>query len=51
MRILIFLLFVPAIASVRGQELVTIHGKVITSTDQRTYYDLMVVNKRTRSGT
>lgn len=51
MRIVFFLLFVPAIASVRGQELVTIHGKVITSTDQRTYYDLMVVNKRTRSGT
>jgi len=29
---------------------VTIHGKVVTSIDQRTYYDLMVVNKRTRSG-
>lgn len=34
-----------------GQELVTIHGKVLTTTDQRTYYDLMIVNKRTRSGT
>ncbi len=33
-----------------AQEMVTIHGKVITSTDQRTYYDLMIVNKRTRSG-
>ncbi len=34
-----------------GQDMVTIHGKVITSTDQRTYYDLMIVNRRTRSGT
>ncbi len=34
-----------------AQEQVTIHGKVITSSDQRTYYDLMIVNKRTRSGT
>jgi len=34
----------------RAQEEVTIRGKVITSIDQRTYYDLMVVNKRTRSG-
>lgn len=34
-----------------AQDLVTIHGKVITSTEQHTYYDLMIVNKRTRSGT
>jgi len=34
-----------------AQELVTIHGKVITSSDQHTYYDLMIVNRRTRSGT
>jgi hypothetical protein len=34
-----------------AQEEVTIHGRVITTTQQRSYYDLMIVNKRTRSGT
>ncbi|MEZ4739602.1 MAG: hypothetical protein R2818_09690 [Flavobacteriales bacterium] len=33
-----------------AQDHITIHGKVINSTDQRSYYDLMIVNKRTRSG-
>lgn len=46
--LLVFLLH--ALAS-KAQELVTIHGRVITSTEQHTYYDLMIVNKRTRSGT
>lgn len=49
-RILLILLIIgPFVA--RAQELVTVHGRVITSTDQHTYYDLMIVNKRTRSGT
>ncbi len=35
-----------------AQEEVTIQGRVITSSaDQRTFYDLMIVNKRTRKGT
>lgn len=49
-RILLLFLFIgPFMAG--AQELVTVHGKVITSTDQHTYYDLMIVNKRTRTGT
>ncbi|MGV3637346.1 MAG: hypothetical protein ACO1NQ_06815 [Flavobacteriales bacterium] len=47
--LLILLTLSPLLA--RAQELVTIHGKVITNTDQHTYYDLMIVNRRTRSGT
>ena len=50
-RYLVFgllLLIVPS--CLRAQDEVTIRGKVVTSIDQRTYYDLMVVNKRTRSG-
>ncbi len=36
----------------KGQDEVFIQGRVITSiSDQRTFYDLMIVNKRTRSGT
>lgn len=49
-RILLLLLLVGPLLT-HAQELVTVHGKVITSTDQHTYYDLMIVNKRTRSGT
>lgn len=49
-RILLLLLLVGPLLT-QAQELVTIHGKVITSNDQHTYYDLMIVNKRTRSGT
>jgi len=37
--------------SLAAQESVTIHGRVMTSTPERAYYDLMIVNKRTRSGT
>ena len=33
-----------------AQEEVTIHGRVLTATQERAYYDLMIVNKRTRSG-
>ncbi|MBX2974014.1 MAG: hypothetical protein KF797_13000 [Flavobacteriales bacterium] len=49
-RILLLLLLIGPLVA-QAQELVTIHGKVITSTDQHTYYDLMIVNKRTRTGT
>lgn len=49
-RLLLILLAIgPLLTS--AQELVTIHGRVITNTDQHTYYDLMIVNRRTRSGT
>ena len=34
----------------KAQELVTIHGQVVSPLHERTYYDLMIVNKRTRSG-
>jgi hypothetical protein len=34
-----------------GQEEVTIYGRVVSTLQERTYYDLMIVNKRTRSGT
>jgi hypothetical protein len=47
----IVLLLVALPSLVHGQDPVTIHGRVITTTDQHTYYDLMIVNKRTRSGT
>lgn len=47
--LLILLAIGPLLTS--AQELVTIHGRVITNTDQHTYYDLMIVNRRTRSGT
>jgi len=51
-RITILLILLAVIVpDLVGQDMVTIHGKVITSTDQRTYYDLMIVNRRTRSGT
>lgn len=46
---LFFLLLAPGL--VFGQELVTIHGKVLTPGGDHAYYDLMVVNKRTRTGT
>ena len=49
-RILLLLLFIAPLLA-HAQDPVTIHGRVITSTDQHTYYDLMIVNKRTRSGT
>lgn len=48
-RILLLLLCIGPLW-VFAQDPVTIHGKVITSTEQHTYYDLMIVNKRTRSG-
>jgi len=47
--LLILLAIGPLLTS--AQELVTIHGRVITNTDEHTYYDLMIVNRRTRSGT
>jgi hypothetical protein len=35
---------------VLSQEQVIIHGQVVSPLQERTYYDLMIVNKRTRSG-
>ena len=37
--------------SANAQELATIRGKVISTQNEKAYYDLMIVNKRTRSGT
>lgn len=34
-----------------AQDQVTIHGRVLTPDGQHSFYDLMVVNKRTRNGT
>ena len=48
-RVALSLLLLPFMA--RAQEMVTVHGQVVSSTQERTYYDLMIVNKRTRSGT
>jgi hypothetical protein len=49
------LLFLPVTMllglAASGQEEVTIYGRVVSSLQERTYYDLMIVNKRTRSGT
>ena len=50
-RHLLLVLCIGAMLGAHAQEPVTIHGKVITSSDQHTYYDLMIVNKRTRTGT
>ena len=48
-RILILLSFALLCLQGIGQEQVTIHGQVRSG--ERTLYDLMIVNKRTRSGT
>lgn len=48
-RVAVFLLLLPVVA--QAQEQVTIYGQVVSPTQERTYYDLMIVNKRTRSGT
>ncbi len=49
-RILVPLFMLSAIVGM-SQDQVTIHGQVVSPTQERTYYDLMIVNKRTRSGT
>ena len=49
--LLLLLLTLLLAPRAKAQQEVTIHGRVITPyTEQRTFYDLMVVNKRTRSG-
>jgi hypothetical protein len=48
-RILPVLFLLMSCAQGLAQELVTIHGRV--QSGERTLYDLMIVNKRTRSGT
>lgn len=50
MRRILTLLLLPSCLAVRAQEPVTIHGQVVSSSNDRSYYDLMIVNKRTRSG-
>lgn len=51
MRAILLASVIPLIAAEAcGQELVTIHGQVSSSSNDRAYYDLMIVNKRTRSG-
>ncbi len=50
-RLLLLLTLLLPATVLYAQEEVTIHGKVITSAHDRAYYDLMIVNKRTRSGT
>ena len=42
------LLFISAVAL--GQDTVTVRGRVTSDLRDRTFYDLMVVNKRTRTG-
>lgn len=37
--------------SVPAQELITVRGRVIAGDGEHTFYDLMVVNRRTRTGT
>lgn len=50
MRALLFLLLFLSAALACAQEPVTIRGQVTSSSNDRAYYDLMIVNKRTRSG-
>ena len=50
MRASLLLLFLVPAALACAQEPVTIHGQVTSSSNDRAYYDLMIVNKRTRSG-
>ncbi|MBK9175670.1 MAG: hypothetical protein IPM46_04895 [Flavobacteriales bacterium] len=47
--LLILFLGLQAVASAQGE--VTIHGRVHSTVNDRAYYDLMIVNKRSRSGT
>jgi len=51
MRAIPLLLFLLAAAVLHAQQPVVIHGQVSSSSNDRAYYDLMIVNKRTRSGT
>ena len=52
MRKISLLVFASIVASAAmAQELVTIRGRVVSSSGERTYYDLMIVNKRLHSGT
>lgn len=47
-----FVLFVAMVLATcaQAQEQVTIHGRVAASSQDHAYYDLMIVNKRSRSG-
>jgi len=51
LRILLTLILLALAGGARAQEQVTIYGQVISANHPHAYYDLMIVNKRTRSGT
>ncbi|MBK8497370.1 MAG: hypothetical protein IPL52_00800 [Flavobacteriales bacterium] len=49
-RCILLALALLLVGAMRAQELVTIHGRVSASAQEHAYYDLMIVNKRSRSG-
>jgi hypothetical protein len=50
-RLLLLFAVLMAASYSHAQEEVTIHGRVVSPLQERAYYDLMIVNKRSRSGT
>ena len=50
-RSVLLLFAIHFIFSATAQEMITIHGRVNAGGSDRNFYDLMIVNKRTRSGT
>jgi len=50
-RLLLLLLLVPGAIDVLAQVEVTIRGRVVTQEPEHAFYDLMIVNRRTRNGT
>lgn len=51
LRSILIALFIGLQVGAFAQGEVTIHGRVHSSVNERAYYDLMIVNKRSRSGT
>ena len=50
LRSLLLFLLLPMAGGLFAQDLITIRGQVSSSEADRAFYDLMIVNKRTRSG-
>ncbi|HRH37396.1 MAG TPA: hypothetical protein PK760_03570 [Flavobacteriales bacterium] len=50
-RFILALVLLTQVFALRAQELVNIHGRVLSSTADRSFYGLMIVNRRTRTGT
>ena len=50
LRPFLLLLLLPMAGGLFAQDLITIRGQVSSSEADRAFYDLMIVNKRTRSG-